>query len=71
MHLDGRGLETEHPGHGHGEEHPSGKPQGNQRLRDLPPETATAPVPDPIRWAVAGLERALGLVKDRDFRVRV
>jgi len=45
--FDGRGLETEHPGHGHGEEQSGGKPPGHQRLRALNPGTATAPAPDP------------------------
>src|SRR5919197_1381374 len=34
-------------GHGHGEEHPTGKPAGHQRLRALPSITVTAPAPDP------------------------
>lgn len=45
--FDGRGLETERFGQGHGEEQSKGKPFGSSRLRDLPSESATAPAPDP------------------------
>jgi hypothetical protein len=45
--IDGRELETEHPGHGREEEQLSGKPFRSQWLRDLQPGSATAPALDP------------------------
>ena len=63
--IDGRELETEQrSGHGHGEEQPHGKPCGYQRLHDLPPINATAPVPDPPVLPVAA-------VADRDVHLAV
>jgi hypothetical protein len=39
--FDGRGLETEHPGHGHEEERPGGKPPDHSGFvtyrQELPP----------------------------------
>ena len=44
--FDGRELETEQTGQGHGVERPDGKPR-SPRLRDLPPKRVTAPALDP------------------------
>jgi hypothetical protein len=46
--FDGRELETEQQATVTGTGQPRGKPQ-EQRLRDLPPQTATAPAPDPTQ----------------------
>ena len=43
--FDGRELETEQIGHGHGEERPAGNRAGHQRLRDLPPNTSPRQLP--------------------------
>ena len=44
-----RGLETEHPAMVTQRSGPQGKP-GEKWLRDLTPDNATAPAPDPTRW---------------------
>ena len=51
-----RGLETEHPAMVKQRSGPQGKP-GEKWLRDLTPDNATAPAPDPTSGVVAGSER--------------
>lgn len=55
--FDGRELETEHPGNGHGSGTTGRETTGTQRLPDLHPERATAPAPDPTLKVVQGVDR--------------
>jgi hypothetical protein len=45
--FDGRGLDTEQPGHGHRSGTACRETAGTPRLRDLPPGIATDPALDP------------------------
>src|SRR5436305_12025778 len=49
LHSMRRGLETEHPAMVTQRSGPQGKP-GEEWLRDLTPDNATAPAPDPTRY---------------------
>ena len=54
-----RGLETEHPAMVTQRSGPQGKP-GEKWLRDLTPDNATAPAPDPTSdnsWVLTGRTR--------------
>ena len=51
-----RGLETEHPAMVIAVKRPAGKP-GEKWLRDLTPDNATAPAPDPTSGNPDGLLR--------------
>jgi len=54
-----RGLETEHPAMVTQRSGPQGKP-GEKWLRDLTPDNATAPAPDPTRYNAGVRQRSRG-----------